>query len=162
MEVWRVPEIMGQWGSSMDMTLAIFAQCRNCSNLIQIRTLFAIPQEKENDPGLLPKDIFPLRIVCPECRHWFAYSESDLVLGQPQKLSRTKELDPVCVIFENSCGWEGCTSLTKWYVSTKPGLLPDELKQSLFSGIPEIECENRHSLLKALREGRYRTRVPYD
>jgi hypothetical protein len=146
----------------MDMTLAIFAYCKNCSSLIQIRTLFATPQERESDPGLSSKDIFPLRIVCPECKRWYAYSESDLVLGEPQKLSQIKAPDLISVIFEISCDQEGCTSLTKWYVSTKQGLISSDLKQCLFSAIPEIECKNHHSLLKALREGLCRTRILYD
>src|SRR5580700_5571797 len=104
-----------------------------CSNL----------PETESDRPRLSKEDLPLRIVCPQCAHWYAYSEGEIESGQTQTSSRTEESDVSYFAIEIKCAVEGCESLTTHYAV---GKITPYAQRLAFSAIPQITCLRGHPL----------------
>jgi hypothetical protein len=105
----------------------------SCSNL----------PETESDLPRLSKESFPLRIVCPQCGHWFAYSEGEIESGQTRTSSQTEEPDVDYLAVEIKCAVEGCESLTKYYAV---GKMSPHAQRFVFCAVPQITCLNGHLL----------------
>src|ERR1039457_5440140 len=133
--------------------LATIFVCVECKNLEQVchssgfyfRIHFSCSSLPETESGLprLAKESFPLRIVCPQCVHWFAYSEGEIESGQTRMSSRTEEPNVDYLAVEIKCALEGCEHLTTYYAV---GKMSSYAQRLVFCAVPEITCVNGHPL----------------
>ena len=127
--------------------------CVECKNLEQMchscgfyfRIHFSCPNLPETESALprLSKESFPLRIVCPQCVHWFAYSEGEIESCQTRISSQTEEPGIDYLAVEITCAVEGCKSLTTYYAVGKMSAYAQRL---VFCAVPQITCVNGHPL----------------
>jgi hypothetical protein len=133
--------------------LATIFTCVQCKNFEQVchSSGFYFPIHiscsnlSETESGLprLSKESFPLRIVCPQCVHWFAYSEGEIESCQTRISSQTEEPDVDYLAVEIRCAVEGCESITTYYAVEKISPCAQRL---VFCAVPQITCLNGHLL----------------
>jgi hypothetical protein len=131
-------------------TIFVYVECKNLEQVCHssgfyFRIHFSCSNLPETTSGLpqLSKDSFPLRIVCPQCGHWFAYSEKEIESGQTRISSQTKKPDVDYLAVEIKCAIEGCETLTTYYAV---GKMSPYAQRVVFCGVPQITCLNEHSL----------------
>ena len=106
--------------------------------------------ETENGLPRLSKESFPLRIVCPQCVHWFAYSEEEIESCQTRIFQREEpEID--CLAVEIKCTVESCESLTTYYAV---GEMSPYAQRLVYCAVPHITCLNGHLLTEEDRSFR--------
>jgi hypothetical protein len=130
-------------------TIYTSVQCKNQEQVSHssgyyFRIHISCPNHSETESGLphLPKESFPLRIVCPLCVHWFAYSENE-VESCESRTSQTEEPDVDYLAVEIKCTVEGCESLTTYYAA---GKMSPDAQRLVFSAVPQITCLKGHPL----------------
>jgi hypothetical protein len=133
--------------------LATVFACVECKNLKQVchssgfyfRIHISCPNlsERENRLPRLAKESFPLRIVCPQCLHWFAYSEAEIESCQTRVSSQREDRDVDYLAVEIKCAVEGCESLTIYYAV---GTMSAYAQRLVFCALPQITCVNMHPL----------------
>jgi hypothetical protein len=130
----------------------IFASVQ-CKNLEQVchssgyyfRIHIPCSSLRETESGLprLSKESFPLRIVCPQCMHWFVYSEGEIESCQTRISFQTEEPDVDYFAVDIKCGVEGCNSQTTYYAL---GKMSPCAQQLVFCAVPKITCLSGHPL----------------
>lgn len=126
--------------------------CVQCKNLEQVchssgfyfRIHISCSNLPETESGLprLSRESFPLRIVCPQCAHWSAYSEVEIKSCQTAS-SQTAEPGVDYVAVGIKCAVEGCASLTTYYAV---GKMSPHAQRLVFCAVPQITCLNGHSV----------------
>ena len=104
----------------------------SCSNLPE--TVSGLPR--------LSEESFPLRIVCPQCVHWYAYSEGEIESCETQ-MAQIEEPDVDYLAVEIKCAVEGCESRTTYYAV---GTMSPYAQRLVFCAVPQITCLNGHPL----------------
>jgi hypothetical protein len=112
----------------------------SCSNL----------PETENGLPRLSKEVFPLSIVCPQCVHWFAYSEGEIESCQTRIPQREEpEVDYLAV--EIKCAVGSCECLTTYYAV---GEMSPYGQRLVYCAVPQVTCLNGHLLKEGDRSFR--------
>jgi hypothetical protein len=134
-------------------TLATLFTCVQCKSQEQVyhssgfyfRVHISCSNAPATETGLprLSKDSFPLRIVCPQCVHWFAYSEAEIESCRSGTSAQTEEPDVDYLAVEIKCTVEGCESLTTYYAV---GKMSPYAQRLVFCAVPPITCLNGHLL----------------
>jgi hypothetical protein len=131
-------------------TIFASVQCKNVEQVYHssgyyFRVHISCSRLRETESGLprLSKESFPLRIVCPECVHWFAYSEEEIESCQTRTSFQTEEPDVDYLAVEITCAVEGCKSLTTYYAV---GKMSPHAHRLVFCAVPQITCLNGHPL----------------
>jgi hypothetical protein len=133
------------------MNWQLFVRCKNAGCDIpgqQILLPYSTPVGTDVNPPPLPTDIFPARVVCRDCGHWYVYSRQDAewggMGGHPRLLG---VVGPESWIVTIKCGVQDCDSLTKWHIREDTGLRGAEVAKLVLHATPDIVCERGHSLL---------------
>lgn len=129
-------------------------QCKNpvCKQTIYIRS--SSQEGTYERPTTIPKDEFPIRLVCPQCGRWSLQNESDdcrqlIPVPDPQIIPLHRL--PVSWRIPLICGVFDCRTPTAWYLNTEQGTRFDAILAALRAAKPEIVCRNNgeHSLVDA-------------
>jgi hypothetical protein len=143
---------LGRKHLTVPTALATISVCVQCKNQEQVyhssgfSFRIHISRPNRSETGSLPwlsKDSFPLRIVCPECAQWFAYTETEIESLRTQVSSQTENQEIDYLTVEIKCAVEGCESLTTYYAVGKMSPCAERL---VYRAVPQITCVNGHSL----------------
>jgi hypothetical protein len=130
------------------MEWRIVVHCKNPGCSYTILLSFSIPLEKTEVQPPLPMEIFPLHVVCRECRHWYVYSALDAEWGgYPTPPQLMVHDGPIYWTVEITCGVPGCDSLTRWQIRDDQGKLAADVANLVLTATPMIVCQQGHSLL---------------
>ena len=121
--------------------------CHSSGYYFRIHISFCNLPETESNLPRLSEEYFPLRIVCPQCVHWFGYSEEELESCQT-RVSQTEEPDVDYLAVEIKCAVKGCESLTTYYAV---GKMSPDAQRLVFSAVPQVTCLKGHALKEAYR-----------
>jgi hypothetical protein len=136
----------------MSMEQRIIVACKNPQCAYMISLPYSIPLEKTEFQPPMPTEIFPLRVVCPKCEHWYAYSAVEAEWSVFPILSqREDKLCPTSWILEVACEAPQCESLTRWHIRDDEGLASTDAALRLFHAKPQVVCEVGHPLLGTTR-----------
>jgi hypothetical protein len=131
-------------------TVFASVQCKNVQQLYHssgyyfgVHISCSRVRQTENGLPRLSQESFPLRIVCPQCAHWSAYSEGEIESCQTRTSFQTEEPDVDYVAVEITCAVERCKSLTTYHAV---GKMSPYAQRLVFCAFPQITCLNGHPL----------------
>ena len=127
-----------------------FVRCKNPRCVIpgqQILLPYSSPAGKDASPPASPTGMFPARVVCHGCAHWYVYSELEhdwSQLSEPPRLIGA--VAPRTWTVTMKCGQPNCSSLIRWHIQDDLGVQADEITRKIYASKPEIVCEQGHPL----------------
>jgi hypothetical protein len=129
----------------MPVEYRVVVHCKLPQCCYTISLPYSIPEGKNAVPRVIPTELFPLRVVCPECEQWFVYLVGEAQWGGfPTRGQIAEKSLPTSWIVDAQCGVQNCDSLTRWYVTDDSGIA--------FAGAADVLrrckaiCEHGHSL----------------
>jgi hypothetical protein len=133
----------------------LVVHCKNPACRYTTSLPYSIPADKNVTPHTIPTELFPLRVLCRKCAHWFVYLAQEAEWGGfPTRRPPEHKLRPTSWILEAECAVPECESLTRWHVGDDSGIEASYTMLLLANAQPTVVCEHHHNLIPEPRRFR--------